>query len=846
MSKKMRRYLTLTPLLVVLAALALGTAADASKKRKIEKQKIAALPVEYQQWLQHVEPLITDEELATFLELVKDYQRDAFIERFWRTRDPYPDTARNEFKERWEARVAEALRVIGTLDEDRSRVLLANGLPDALLELRCSDLWPGQVWYYQKAESNGLEVIALFYQPGGIGAYRLWNPVEQFRVLYRFPVNANSGNVQELTESCVLQSREALTAVMRRFYAEGELGYLTLINGLQRMPDKVSGEWATTFNSYTTDVEPGAASFSAELSIDFPGRHKSRTVAQGVVTVEKSQLALSTLGEHTSYNLAMIGEVLRDDRLFDSFRYKFNLPSAQVETDEIPLLFERYLRPGDYKLILRVQDINANSFFRVERDLSVPRVETALNRAPRDPETARILAEANAAIASGDTTLKIVPPRGELHTGMMRIDTLSSGTDIDRVHFLLDGYEVLKKRSPPFSVELDLGRLPRMRTLGAVAYNRDGNEVARDELALNGGSHRFAVRLVEPRRDRTYTTSLRAEVDVEVPEGKALERVELYLNEDLMATLYQEPFSYPIVLADPGQVAYVRAVAYQPDGNSTEDLVFVNAPDYLEELDVQFVELYIAVLNRQKRPVDNLAQTEFEVFEDGVRQSSLRFEKVANLPIHAGILIDVSASMAENLEAAQTAALRFFEQAMEPRDRATLITFNDHPNLVAKFTNDLEELSTGLAGLTAERGTALYDSLIFSLYYFNGIKGQRTLIVLSDGRDEHSRFSFENTLEYARRAGVAIYAIGLDRGKKLGDARQKLTRLAAETGGRGFFIKDIAELGPIYEEIQRELRSRYYLAYQSSNTENTEDFRSIEVKLARSDLEAKTLRGYYP
>ena len=158
---------------------------------------------------------------------------------------------------------------------------------------------------------------------------------------------------------------------------------------------------------------------------------------------------------------------------------------------------------------------------------------------------------------------------------------------------------------------------------------------------------------------------------------------------------------------------------------------------------------------------------------------------MANLPIHAGILLDVSASMAENLQSAQQAALQFFEQTMTPKDRGTLITFNDHPNLAARFTNDLTDLAAGLSGLSAERGTALYDSVIFSLYYFNGINGQRALIILSDGRDEHSRFDFDNTLEYARRAGVAIYAIGLDKGKRLGDARQKLNKLAAETGGSG-------------------------------------------------------------
>ena len=331
-----------------------------------------------------------------------------------------------------------------------------------------------------------------------------------------------------------------------------------------------------------------------------------------------------------------------------------------------------------------------------------------------------------------------------------------------------------------------------------------------------------------------------------MPEGKVVKRVEFYLNETLIASLYQPPFVQPILLPNAGEVAYVRAVAYQPDGNSTEDLVFVNAPDFLEEVDVQFVELYIAVLNRDKRPVEGLRLEDFQILEDGVEQDPLRFDLVTDLPIHAGILVDTSASMTDSLAIAQSAALGFFETAITSKDRATLITFNDHPNLAAKFTNDLKTLAGGLAGLKAERGTALYDSLIFSLYYFNGIKGQRALILLSDGRDEVSRFTFEDTLEYARRAGVSIYSIGLNLGKKLSDARRKLVKLSRETGGASFFIDSASDLPAIYASIQRELRSRYYVAYQSTNATNDNDFRSIEVQLARSGLEAKTLRGYYP
>ena len=128
--------------------------------------------------------------------------------------------------------------------------------------------------------------------------------------------------------------------------------------------------------------------------------------------------------------------------------------------------------------------------------------------------------------------------------------------------------------------------------------------------------------------------------------------------------------------------------------------------------------------------------------------------------------------------------------------------------------------------------------------YFAGVKGQRALLLLSDGKDEASRFSFEEMLDYARRAGVGVYVIGL--GLEDSNARSKLGRLADETGARSFFLSDLTKLAAIYSLIEEELRSQYLLTYQSSQTIAGDAFRSIEVKMARRDLTPRTLSGYYP
>ena len=821
------------------------------KVQREQREAVDKLPDKYRQWVLEVDPILTQEEKKAFLELTKDYQRDAFIERFWAVRDPNPRTGRNEFRERWEAKVQQARLRFPDLRDVRARIFLLNGEPAEVVESKCPlILWPLEVWFYPRAERLNEEFIAVFYRKWGEKDFRLWHPGEGTGVLFAQGVGqagpADGVGFEQITDpvaGCGDTDKSRKIAAALRWSAQKGLSYDLLRARFETAPEGPGKEWVSTFGSYSTDLPEGAALLPGQLAVDFPGRHLSQTVLQGVVTVAAADAGAATFEGYRSWNFLLTGEVLRDGRLFDNFRYKFDFPAGEAS---FPLVFQRFLRPGEYTLVLKVEDVNSGKVYREERPLVVPlrEEEAAATAVPAsaDPETARLLAEANAALGTGEPTIRIVPPHGELQTGMLRFDTLVTGPRVAGVTFQLDGKPVLTKKKPPYSVELDLGSLPRPRTLTATVFDEEGAEIASDELLINAAAHRFRVELVEPRKGRHYQGSLLARAEVDTPEGGAVERVELFLDETRVATLFQPPWEQPVVLPPGGQLAYVRAVAYLTDGNSTEDLVFVNAPESFEEIDIDLVELYTTVLDRKGRPVSGLDAKDFAVFEDGDRQEVVRFERVTDQPIHAAVAIDVSASMEESLDDARQAALGFLKSAIRPKDRAAVLTFNDHPNLAAKFTSDLGVLAGGLAGLKAERGTALYDALIFSLYYFNGLKGQRALLLVSDGKDEGSRFGFEEALEYARRAGVTIYTIGL--GKEAD--KKKLERISEETGGRSFFLRDAAELPGIYAAIEEELRSQYLIAYQSTNTTGSTAFRTVELKVGKPGVEGKTMQGYYP
>jgi Ca-activated chloride channel family protein len=572
--------------------------------------------------------------------------------------------------------------------------------------------------------------------------------------------------------------------------------------------------------------------------------------------------------------VTLTGRVMSGDATVDSFRYRFEaLPTAARRA--LPLAFERRLRPGRYKLEVQLESPALGHAFVARRDLAVPGTGAsapavvsapapvaalatgASADVPREaspeisPEDRRIFAEADAALAAPQPGLRILPPGSQLLAGAQRFEVqvdraegLPDEEQIERVAFSLDGKPVLTRTRPPFVAQLDLGNSPRPHQLAVEGLNRRGEVLATDKLAVNAGAQRFAVRLLEPRPGRIYRTSVRAQVQVEAPADR-VERVELYVGDSRVATLYQPPYAQPLALPGEAQAGYVRAVAYLTDGTSAEDLVLLNTQAAaVEKMDVRLVELYTNVVDKGGRPIDGIGPGEIQVFEDGVRQPVRVLERVTDTPLRLVTLIDNSSSMRPRLEATRQAALQFLRRALRPGDQAAAITFNRKPRVAVGLTGDLAVLEDGLSGLVAEEETSLYDSLIFSLNYLGGASGQKAILLLSDGEDRTSGFRFEDTLESARRAGIAVYAIGI--GLPKGEASQRLARLAAETGGRSFFLKETGELEKVYGEIERDLRARYRISYQSSNTRPGDAFRVVQVKVARPGAEARTISGYYP
>jgi len=817
-----------------------------------EPLAVDELPADPLAWLVVVAPLITQSEQSVYQALEHDYQRQAFIDRFWRQRDPFPETGRNEFLETWQDRLQIVHERFGNLQEDRAETLLLTGPPHQILTGPCPRALDNlEIWLFKSSHQLTEPVALVFVQKTGAQSDSLirWSPSGGLSSLLSHPADTTPdkrAGRPDWVRQC-RGGREVLEAL--NMAADWD----QLRANVHFVPEPAEG-WPEAFLSRSTGLPSGANPLSAHLELGFPGRHQYKTIVQGLITIPFEEASLGEAGDRSTYSFQVDGEIIQEDRLLESFRYRFDFPAEEISGDSIPLVIQRYLRPQAYRIVIRVEDRHSYRVFRAEREIQVPAVaqtqstsmpnSTKPNLEGLESREAQF-AESDAALGREEHALKILTPSNELHTDRLRVEAVARGQSIAKVAFVLNGKPVMSKTRPPYSVEIDLGRSPRLHSLEALAVDENGRVLARDRVPINAGPHRFSVRFLQPQSGESFVGSLRAVVEVDVPQGEALERVEFYLNNQLLASLYQPPYAQPLNLPENERITYVRAVAYLWDGNSTEDMVLINAPDQMDRLRINFVELFTSVSDGSGSPAEALDRESFQVFEEGVPQSIRRFERVRDLPIHAGILLDTSTSMQEELAEAMKGALRFFEGVIRPKDRAAIVVFNDEPRLAVPFTSNQQVLAGGLVDLEAEGETALFDSLVFTLHYFSGIQGKRALIVLSDGEDSSSRYSFDETLEFARRSGVAIYSIGLGLPSRELATRMRLQRLAADTGGRYFFISQASELAAIYESIEEELRFQYLLAYQSTDSEG-EEFRRVEVRVSQPGLEATTVPGYYP
>ena len=827
--------------------------------RRERKDRISKLPEKYRQFLEDVEPIMQPTELDTFLILETDAQRDIYINDFWKRRDAAQGTSNHAFKDLYYERLESVKEQYKQVSSDRARTFLLYGEPLEVLKIDCSRLLqPIEIWHYYYIPSISHHVRFLFYLPRLGGDYKMWRPMGDNTIdlgeLISQEVAGASGNTEAAVQSVFLQSELPGTYLSKieaectngdeimKAIGQNQVNRTLLLNVFD--PPKMNEEDVRKILRSVVLATPNAPKLPAEFAVKFPAKQGAKTDAEMTVSIPRSQVMTKDVGGTKLYSIDVTGEVLRDGELYENYRYRFDFP-ADVKDEKLPIVIDRFLRPAEYQSRIKVSDANSGAEAILENQVVVPELFDTPEQSKAKDAGAKVVAQLKEEVQSSDTKLRIVPFTDDLVSGIQKIETVSVGENIKAVEFYLDGKKIAIKRQPPYTLDLDFGVVPQVHKVRVVALDEKGTQVAGDDLAVNTGNDPFRVRIVSPRLGSVKGRT-RVEVAVKVPEGKSVNNVQLFLNETPMATLYDAPFVQVVNIPESQSVGYLRAVASLKDDPTppAEDVVMINTPAYMETVDVHLIELPTTVL-LNGHPKTDLAESAFKVLDEGKPVKITKFEYVKNLPLSIGLAIDTSGSMQPRMSEAQKAGAQFFQNVLRAGDKAFLVSFDTQPQLIQKWSPRLSDMNAGLAKLRAEESTALYDAIVFSLYNFLGVKGQKALIVITDGQDTSSKFAFDQALEYARRAAVPIYGIGIGIKSNQIDVKYKFGKFCSETGGNVYYIDRAEDLGRIYTDIQNELRSQYVLGfYPPTGVKPGSRWREVSVQV--SDGKAKTIRGYYP
>src|SRR5262249_19949148 len=348
--------------------------------RSERKERIRNLPEVYRQFLLDVEPIMQPSEQTAFLTLGSDAQRDVFIEAFWKRHAPEGmsgDAYRKRYYELIEDAAARYRK-----HTDRYVAFVVNGEPADVYEPNCRDyVVPIQVWHFVKTAAGG-ERDVIFYIPKHGIDYKLWQPQgrnlsEALQELLTSPLGENQG-VQRVFywhhEGSLLMPPLAAFDC----YQSDRLIALVEKAGIIReaktdvfRPAPVSDESMKLLLKSMVMPDPKAPKFETEMSVRFTRRDGNRTDAEITIPVPRSKLAITDIAGTKSYRVDVTGEVLKDDQLFEKYRYRFDFP-ADTKLESLPVVIDRLLPRGTYKLRVKVADAESHAEAIVEKEVEVP------------------------------------------------------------------------------------------------------------------------------------------------------------------------------------------------------------------------------------------------------------------------------------------------------------------------------------------------------------------------------------------------------------------------------------------------------------------------------------------
>ena len=535
-----------------------------------------------------------------------------------------------------------------------------------------------------------------------------------------------------------------------------------------------------------TEVKTVAGKFRLEVTAEYLGMASGKTV----VRVRLASPELSRTLTHRKVRFVsgeLRGSLSRGEEMVQAFRYPV---SSDVDAGKVfAYSFLRAVPPGAYRLQLVFAMPGGREVGEGAVDLAVPELGTPFSPAMAPAEVGT-LPEAEAIVIADEAGEQ--PSRPE---ASKRLEA-EVEPPIKKVEFYLEDRLLLAKTRPPYTVEIDLGNVPRRQTLRAVGYDETGRVIDEDAWAINEGSARIAVRVL-PHPDPA-SGKVRVKVAVQSIAGGIAKNVELFLDQKKIGSWTAPPYETTIAFADYTRSNFLRATAVAEDGKEANDIRMLKGPSAtVEAVRVDVVQLHVSALDKDSHFVKGLAKEDFAVREDGRPEAMTGFEVAENLPLNIGLVIDSSGSMEKGMPFVREACAELFRGLMREKDRGFVLEFRDRPKFLQELTSDTGALQRASRDLRAEGATALYDAVILGLYQFRTLQGRKALVVVTDGDDNRSHVEYETLLRYARSAGAPIYFIAVNIPLTDFKSRKVIHEIAKESGGEVFSIGSASKIGEV-------------------------------------------------
>jgi Ca-activated chloride channel homolog len=269
---------------------------------------------------------------------------------------------------------------------------------------------------------------------------------------------------------------------------------------------------------------------------------------------------------------------------------------------------------------------------------------------------------------------------------------------------------------------------------------------------------------------------------------------------------------------------------------------------------VDLVNVGVMVLDKRGNFITDLTARDFEVYEEGERQTVSYFSRgdtageADNLRL--GLLFDTSGSMHDDIELARTAAIKFLKGLPEAQD-ITLVDFDTEVRIARYGLQDFPRMIERIRQRKPEGLTALYDALGVYLDGQTELDGRKVLVIYTDGGDTRSAVTFSDSLSMLKMADVTVYAIGFLEHQSSGmrsQQKMQLMQMAETTGGQAFFPASTRNLTDIFDKVVAQIRAQYSLGFTSRNLRKDGTWRKLEVRLVGShlqDLKVRSRKGYF-